>query len=76
LSTGALTHDDCQITGLHVANSRRAAKHGATGRYILEKGSSSQKIDAAVASVVAHEAAARCKRKLWSRKPNNTIRFV
>jgi hypothetical protein len=56
LVTGTLTHDACPITGLHVGNARKLAKPG--DRYILGKPSPSQKIDAAVTSVICHEAAA------------------
>ena len=56
LTTGALTHDACQITAVHVANARRLAKPG--DRYMLGKPNQNQKIDAAIAAVIAHEAAA------------------
>lgn len=56
LTTGALTHDDCEITATHVANARKLAKPG--DKYILGKPNQQQKIDAAMASVLAHEAAA------------------
>lgn len=58
LSTGLLTHDGCLITSAHVANARKLARPGE--RYILSKphGAYHQKIDAAMASVLAHEAAA------------------
>ena len=49
------SHDGCPITTAHVANARRAARPG--GRYILAKASDPQKIDAAMSSVLAHEAA-------------------
>lgn len=58
LQTGALSHDSCPITRDHVANARKAPRPGE--RYILTKpsGAYHQKIDAAMASVLAHEAAA------------------
>lgn len=58
LGTGALTHDGCPITAMHVANARKVPRPG--GRYVLGKphGAYHQKIDAAMASVLAHEAAA------------------
>jgi hypothetical protein len=56
LTTKALTHDGCPITALHVGNARKLAKPG--DRYILGKPSQSQKIDAAVTSVLCHEATA------------------
>ncbi len=48
-------HDGCPITSGHVANARKAAR--AASRYVLAKASDAQKIDAAVTSVLAHEAA-------------------
>ena len=65
LTTGAITHDDCPFTALHVANARKIAKPGE--RYILGKpaGAYHQKIDAAVTSVLAHEAAADARADGW-----------
>lgn len=56
LVTGRLVHDGCEITAAHVANARKLARPG--DRYIVGKPSQTQKIDAAVTSVIAHEAAA------------------
>ncbi|WP_088312408.1 hypothetical protein [Kineosporia sp. R_H_3] len=55
LKTGRSTHDECPITTRHVGNARKAARSG--DRYILAKPSPQQKIDAAMADVLAHEAA-------------------
>lgn len=57
LQQGRITHDGCPITALHMANARREPKPGL--RYLLGKphGAYHQKIDAAMASVLAHEAA-------------------
>lgn len=65
LSSGALTHDDCPITAAHVANARKFARPG--DRYILKKpvGADHQKIDAAVTSVLAHEAASVARAAGW-----------
>lgn len=63
LTTEALTHDDCQMTALHVANARKLAKPG--DRYILGKPAQHQKIDLAMASVLAHEAAADARAAGW-----------
>lgn len=49
------THDGCSITTSHVENTRAAARPA--GRYVLVKASDTQKIDACVTSVLAHEAA-------------------
>lgn len=48
-------HDGCPITATHIRNARKAARTG--GRYVLAKASPTQKIDAAIPSIVAHEAA-------------------
>ena len=68
LTTGALTHDGCPITTRHVGNARKVARPGE--RYILSKpaGAYHQKIDAAVASVICHEAAADARAKGWTPK--------
>lgn len=49
------THDGCSITYAHVANARAAARPA--DRYVLKKASDTQKIDACVTSILAHEAA-------------------
>lgn len=56
LTTGRSWHDLCPITKVHVGNARKLARPG--DRYILGKPSEHQKIDAAMADVLAHEAAA------------------
>jgi len=54
-SDGAsFTHDGCEITEAHVANTRSAARP--SDRYVLRKASPTQKIDATVSSILAHEA--------------------
>ncbi|MGP3686521.1 hypothetical protein ACTVZO_17745 [Streptomyces sp. IBSNAI002] len=50
----AFTHDGCPITEGHIANTRVAVRP--SGLYVLRKASPTQKIDASVASVLAHEA--------------------
>lgn len=73
LESGALTHDDCPITALHVGNARMFAR--TNQRYIILKPAQTQKIDAAVTSVVAHEAAADARADGWSEfwRPNPKI---
>lgn len=56
LGSGALTHDECKLTALHVGNARKAARPGE--RYILTKPSDTEKIDIAMSGALAHEA--RC----------------
>jgi hypothetical protein len=66
------THDDCPWAAAHVANARKAARPG--GRYVLAKASDAQKIDVAICSILAHEAAsdsvaaglARVKKKRYA----------
>lgn len=48
-------HDGCAITGAHVANVRKSARPA--DRYVLKKPGLGLKIDAAVTSILTHEAA-------------------
>lgn len=64
LSSGRSTHDGCEIAARHVANARRAARSGE--RYVLAKASPSQKIDVAMADVLAHEAASDARAAGWN----------
>lgn len=75
LSTGALTHDGCPITAEHMANTRKMAR--SAERYALAKpiGAYHQKIDAAVASVVCHEAACDARAAGWGTKPENFVYY-
>lgn len=63
LQSGALTHDGCPTTAIHMANARKVAKAG--DRYVLGKPSPHQKIDLAVTSVLAHEAACDARVDGW-----------
>jgi hypothetical protein len=49
------SHDGCPTTAVHVRNTRKAPRPNQ--RYVLAKASHTQKIDLAVCSVLAHEAA-------------------
>jgi len=71
LNTGALTHDGCPITTAHVANARKLANKA--DRYILGKPSQAQKIDAAVTSVICHEAAADARAAGWAPAPRRRM---
>lgn len=71
LITGALTHDGCKATALQVANARKVAKPAQ--RFVLGKPNDHQKIDAAMASILAHEAAADARAAGWGRKSDATI---
>lgn len=64
LSSGALTHDACPITAQHIANARKLARPG--DRYMVGKPAQHQKIDAAVTSVLAHEAACDARVAGWA----------
>lgn len=58
-----ITQDGCPITAAHMRNARKIAK--SRDQYTLGKPSQVQKIDAAVTSVVAHEAAADERAAGW-----------
>lgn len=66
LKTSAFTHDGCPVTTVHMGNARKIPKPG--DRYVLGKPSQNQKIDAAVTSVLAHEAAADARAAGWGRR--------
>ena len=55
LANGRITHDGCPLTALAIAGAIRAAKPGQM--YVLAKAADHMKIDPAMASVLAHEAA-------------------
>lgn len=57
-------HDGCPVTAKHCDNARKIPKPG--GRYILGKPSQTQKIDLAVTSVLAHEAACDARADGWA----------
>lgn len=57
-----ITHDGCPVTAGHMRNARKFAKRNG---YILGKPSPQQKIDAAVTSVLAHEAASDMRAAGW-----------
>lgn len=63
LAEGRIPHDGCEVTAEHVANARRVARPGE--RYILGKPNDHQKIDMAMTSVLAHEAAADARAAGW-----------
>jgi len=64
-----LTHDGCPITTAHMRNARKILAR--TGRtYTLGKPAAHQKIDAAVTTVLAHEAAADERAAGWIIEPD------
>jgi phage terminase large subunit-like protein len=63
LVKGAITHDGCPITIAHMRNARKIMGRGRT--YTLGKPNNHQKIDTAVTSILAHEAAADERAAGW-----------
>lgn len=64
LASGRTSQDGCPITAVHIANSRKVAKPGQ--KYILGKPADHQKIDAAMASILAHESASDAREAGWA----------
>lgn len=73
LQRRAMRHDGCPITAVHVANAVKMPRKNDT--YILAKASRPQKIDAAMASVLAHEAACDARSNGWN-KPRRNARMI
>lgn len=71
-----ITHDGCPITEAHMRNARKIMAR--TGRtYTLGKPSHHQKIDAAVTTVLCHEAAADERAAGWViKKPARNARMI
>jgi phage terminase large subunit-like protein len=67
LSTGRIKHDGCPIAAMHIANARKAAK--AAQQYVLIKPTDHQKIDAAMARILAHTAACDAREDGWDPTP-------
>ncbi len=74
LKQGRFTHDGCPVTAIHMGNARKIAKPGE--KYTLGKPSPNQKIDLAVTSVIAHEAAADARVAGWGRVANRDLSKV
>lgn len=76
LSQGRIRHDGCPIAAAHIANARKAAKPGQ--KYILTKPADHQKIDVAMAKILAHTAAADAREAGWGIEPEpvDTRMFV
>lgn len=68
-----ISHDDCALTAVAMANAKKVAKPGQ--KYVLGKPSEHQKIDAAMATVLAHEAVQDAKEAGWQ-KPAPASIFV
>lgn len=64
LVAGRINHDGCPDTALHLGNARVSKRRD--GRYLLEKPDADRKIDAAMTTVLAHEAAADERAAGWA----------
>lgn len=64
LATKRITHDGCPVTAIHIGNARKAAK--AAQQYVLIKPTDHQKIDAAMARILAHTAASDAREDGWT----------
>ena len=72
VSAGRLRHDGCPITTAHVRNARMA--HRRDSRYVLSKPHDlSRKIDAAMASVLAHAAACDAEAAGWGQDSGDDL---
>jgi phage terminase large subunit-like protein len=71
LRSGSITHDGCPITAGHMRNARKIGSRGRT--YTLGKPAAHQKIDAAVTSVLAHEAAADERAAGWPEQTESKV---
>lgn len=75
LGTRAITHDGCPDTTNHMASAVK--KFRGRDQYGLAKASRLQKIDAAVTSVLAHEAACDARAAGWGKsKPRKNARMI
>lgn len=71
LRTGAIEHDGCPITERHVASAVKSFRGKDT--YGLAKASRTQKIDAAVTTVLAHEAASDARAAGWGNQTDSRM---
>lgn len=70
LANQRIRHDGCPLTTIAVANAKKVARPGQT--YILSKPADHQKIDPAMATVLAHEAAMDAHAAGWDLQPQST----
>jgi len=71
LASGRIKQDGCPITEFAIANCRKVAKPGQ--KYVLGKPTDHQKIDPAMASILAHEAAADARESGWTAAPSTRM---
>lgn len=67
LANKRIRHDGCPIATIHMANARKASKPGQ--QYVLMKPADHQKIDAAMARILAHTAASDAREGGWDPTP-------
>lgn len=67
LAQRRIKHDGCPIATLHMGNARKAAKPGQ--QYVLIKPADHQKIDAAMARILAHTASSDAREGGWDPTP-------
>lgn len=67
LDQGLISHDGCPVTTTHMGHARKIAQ--TNDRYGIGKPSKDQKIDAAVTSLLAHEAACDARAAGWAAGP-------
>lgn len=73
LAQGRVTHDGCPVVTVHAANAKKIAKPGQ--KYVLGKPANHQKIDALMARILAHTAAADAREAGWG-EVKDTRMFV
>lgn len=75
MQAGRITHDGCPITTAHMLNARKLTRGG---RYVIGKPNAHQKIDAAMATALAHEARADAITAGWTSKsvPRKVVHFT
>lgn len=71
LAAGRIRHDGCPLTLIAMNNAKKIAKP--SDRYILGKPTQTQKIDPAMARVLAHEAAADERASGWPGATDSTV---
>ena len=71
LAQARITHDGCPIVTVHAANAKKIAKPGQ--KYVLGKPANHQKIDALMARILAHTAAADAHEAGWGEVQDNRI---
>lgn len=74
LVEGRLSFDGCPETTRHLENAKVSRRKDA--RYVLTKPDRDRKIDAAVATVLAHEAASDARAAGWEKSGGPTIFFL